>query len=633
MSERVVTVAADSSGPVGVTCAFALRGSATGAGEATWRRVAFRVYTGSDRGLPVYTDSTSAAEALLAYGPLSVRSDYGTRWTLRFQRPFWVDLVHVFVTPDQSRVDSVTVHVPCGQSWSTPTPPGPPVLSNLLVTNVGALVAGGTMDVSYTITAPAGAWRTDVVLSGGCAAAAAVSEELATIVTRTVRVPLPPTCPINASLRATVVSVDAAGRGAVDTARGTILRDSLPPNLTLALDADSTAAATFFASPTLVQGNAAYLRMVAADVGLVTALSWSVDPLGVRDSVSLSATSDARSLRVPLPPGFMGSIQARASAVDLAGNRTTTPDQSQLVLPVQPGNVVSTTRSGAIFDLIVDDARNRVYVLGRGTDAVGTWLFSYSATTLALMDSLRVADNTLNLVLAKDGSALFPYKPFTHILRVDLDAPRLAYTTLDTTVYNGHGGRLFSLANGTLVALMTSSSAFPVLMEADAVSGVFTLRTDAPAVVGVGILASGDGRYLFFKTNPTVWTRMDVFTGQRVVVSSPAFTGVVPEPDQGGARLRLGSMSIDVLSGTSRVLLLAPSSSVVPNGLTPDWASQFVAYHNGVVGVQQVGSGVMSGYLEIPRFPTSVQMSTQGRRLAMLYDDSGPPRLALLALP
>ncbi|MBI3789660.1 MAG: hypothetical protein HY275_02145 [Gemmatimonadetes bacterium] len=634
ISNPSVVVVADSSGPVGVSCVFTIEGSATGDTPATWRRVGFRVFGGTSRSTPIYVDSLSASEALQAYGPLTARSDYATRWTLSFNRPFYVEMTHVFAPGGPVGVDSVTIAIPCGQAWATPTPPAPPTLSAIYLSTVGAVAAGGTVDVTYTLNAPAGAWRSDVVLTGGCSVDLPVVENLQFAITRTVHVPLPASCGPPAALHAAVYSVDAAGRGVVDTAGpAPVLRDTTPPSITLDLESDSSGAASAYASPTLVQGDTAYLRLTSADAGTLARVSWTASPFGVRDSVPLGATADLRSIRVPLPPGFLGTVQANAAATDKAGNRTTTPDQLLPVLPRTPGSVVSTTLRGPTFDIALDDVHERVYVLGRGTDGTATWLFAYSAFTLALEDSLRVADNTVSLMLAKDASALYAYKDRQHVLRVDLAAPRLAYTAFDSTDFLLRGTSLVALANGMLAFVKTSPTTFPVILAMRGDDGSVSPLVGAPNLVGTSIFASGDGRFLFVKTNPTVWTRMDIATGQLVAVTAPEFATTTPEPDPSGARLRIAGKTFDVATGATGTLPLAPTTRLAPFVLTPDWRTQYLGYRNGVVGVQQLTTGGMDHYIGVPRWAASMLMSPTGRRIALMYATGGGSNLALLSVP
>jgi hypothetical protein len=506
----------DAPGEPQIRCAVTFRAAASGGGAATWHGAMFKFFAGPDRATPIDSALFSASAIQDSWGGPTLRDGQSveSQWIFEAGAPFVVTADYRYAPGNGLNVTAAHVRFACGPEPSATA--APPTITELSLTvPPDGLEPSDTLVVSYTATAPLGAWATAIELSGACEKFVEFGARLETTLSHTRRVQVPSDCVLNTPLTVTVYTADAALRLASRPHPGPILVDHTPPTLQIGLipphGIHNDLGMIYFV------GDSIDMWVWPSDNHRVRSIVYEVLPLGYRDSIP----APAQRLRVPLRPDMTGPIQLRLYARDEKGLTSAPYTTRQDTIKVY-GSVerptVQTSFDDYVADIAIDAEREAIYVSLNNTRQIRV----LSATTLETMRtiSLPSASPSFDFTPSGDSLIVVHYSGALGVIDLRQATPVLSEIplTLDASL-SQKPTRVVVLDNGkAFVALGGSAPQANVLLEVNLATGEQRVRTDAADANGIAhahsMRRSPDRLAVVFNGGPGHFRRYDATTDQ-----------------------------------------------------------------------------------------------------------------------
>ena len=608
-----------------VSCIVDLRAVAVGRAMAAWRGATLRFYVGPNHQTLLDSAVFTGDEIGPSWsddGQITPGVPQFTRWHLAAGIPFYATFEYRYESTRGVRKTSTSFA--CGNLVAAAAPA--PVVSSISATPPGGeLPAGAPLTVSYTVTAPGGAWRTQVVISGPCNVVMTFNEKLETNLSRTVAVPIPGDCALGAPITVSVYALDALAQlGSSNIQLPVVLADHQVPTLFVSFWGNGVIPPANFRGE-YYGGDSIPVRLVAGDNHGLTALIWEVLPFGGRDSLLVSGLAWGGDVWIHLRPEWKGAFQLRFTARDAVGlmsaTMITAPDSAR-IHPVASYPTRTVTVQGGVRAMVHDSRRNVLYL----AQEYPSRITSFSLATMQVVGTIPLDAPPIDLDITPGGDSLVVVVAGKRALDiVDLRSatpqlsafplPWLDATTIQRT-YNARvasNGRVYLTVYGTapsanrLVELNLADSSVRILAQAgnngDTGTGLLERSFDGSVLV---LYAGAAGCF------------------QRYDIATSAFSACVegrgwyPRPlaDETGARVALG---LDVYDASMRLFPKAHGDLVpgYPPGtvLSADGASLFVATEtHGIVRMRASDSEVIER-INVPGFSTLRGVSRDGTLL------------------
>ena len=618
-----------------IQCGAQLRATVSGTGSAKWLDAIFRVYAGKDRSNPVDSVAFPAAQIQAAWSGavITAGEEQNSLWRLTVSVPFAVTIAFHYEAASGGSVETALVSFACG-----PVPPAdasPPTITAFTAQAPAAgLQPGDSLAITYSAFGAAGLWETVIDLSGPCSLRRFVAETLQISVARTTKIPLPVTCQLGIPIVVTLQERDAALQQTTQVL-GTqySISDRTPPFVYPLLERfyQDGAGSTVFARDYFV-GDTIYVELNASDNYSLKTLYWEVWPAGFRDSLVTGGQQVATFLRLPIPSAWLGSIQMKFYARDVAGLTSdtvvTAPDSLRVGATIQRP-VVTATVPAQLLDMQIDTKRGVLYVV----PSSGNNLFVVSTTTGAVT-SMPMPLRPWGIDLSPGGDSLivtFPSPAALGILELQQTPPPLLLIPLNglDTTSGQHPENVKVAANGkAYLPLQGNNASAFTLLEVDLASGARRMRSDAGQnglLGGAALERSYDHATLVTNGNGTEFQRYDV--------ASDAFGPLLtarstwgPSVDGTGQHIVVG---LDLYDANLQFVRSIRSLTGVPTrAVSPDGLYLFEAV--GSLVRARLSDGVLQDHSPIPFTPTLVRVSADGTTLAMFDFVTG--RVAVMDL-
>ena len=619
-----------------IRCGAQLRATATG-GTAKWLDARFLLYAGKDRSKPVDSVAFSAGQIQQSWGggEISGGQAQNATWTVTVSVPWALTIAFQYQAAGGGKVQSATVSFTCG-----PIPPAnspPPTITSLVAdTSATGLQPGDTLTVSYAATGPAGLWETVIQLSGPCTVRRVQAETLQVSVTHRTKIPLPIACQLGVPIGVTLQARDAALQQTTRRlATQFAITDRTPPFAYPLLGSwwHDTGGTPMFARDYFV-GDTIYIELNASDNYALKTLYWEVLPAGFRDSLVTSGQQVATFLALPVPPAWLGSIQLRFYARDVAGLTSdtvvTAPDSLRVAATIQRP-VAMTTLPAQLLDMQIDAKRGVLYVV----PSWGNDLLTVSTTTMAI-DSVLLPYRPWGIDLSPGGDSLILTLPGQRALGIiDLRQASHALSVLpvaglDTT----NGQRLVNVkvvTNGRAYLPLEGNTATAyTMLEVDLASGAQRIRTDAGTngwVGGIALERSYDHSTLVTNGNGPYFQRYDVAPDAFGPLRS-ARTSWGPTVDGTGQHIVVGLDLYDANLQFVRQIRSPVPGGVPARAVSPDGIYLFEGLR-GIVRAR-LSDGLLQDRSPAPFVPGLIRLSPDGLTLAMIDPVGG--RVAVMDL-
>jgi hypothetical protein len=610
----------DEGGPL-IRCDVALRAVARGSGGATWEGATFRWFVGKNATTPVDSAVLPAAEIQESWGnrDIAAGETQESEWAITAGVPFSLTIEYRYRSSGAGRVGTASVSFTCGPT----IPPGaaPPVIASLTVQpSSGEVESGQTVTVAYTATSEVGLWGTAVELSA-CDTLTLYAERLEKSVTRTVSIPLSPSCQVNTPLHVTVYALDAAlQETSRQAATQLMLVDRTPPQVTPLFFPPTGGSATQEIAGDYFTGDSLYLIFNASDNHSLRALVWEILPVGFRDSLVVSGPYASPWMKIPIRPEWTGQIQLRLYARDAAGLTSEAVTSAPGALNVSPTVVLPTawtTVAGEIREFVIDAPRGAVYLLQTNESRVAV----LSTATMTATRTVATPVPATDLDLSAGGDSLVLALPAGRALGIiDLRQPSSGVTliplaALDTT-RDQRPWQVRVAANGkALVSLQGSQPSAYTLLEVDLATGTQRHRTDAGdgGFVGGGHLErSHDRSVIVVNGGPNLFQPYDATTDRFGPRRSATVSDWRPSVDRMGLHVAIG---LDVYGETLLHLrrVRAPILGGIPrSALSADGEHLYIVLWNHGIVRSRVSDGMIVDRIPNPIGPDAIRASADG---------------------
>lgn len=332
-----------------------------------------RFYVGEDRRVPVDSFPVDDESLRLLFGDDLIAETTpaaATLWRFRADVPFGVEFSFRYEPAPGEKPATADGGLGCGMPGADASS-GHARIDSMRVTDARPRQHRDSIFVVIHGAAPAGLWKTRVVLDGTCVAERVLPGALGTEVATRVAVAVPLTCrPGSTVTTATVTLIDALLRETVArTSLSIAVIDTTPPVATSRLGTHQGPLWDARALASIVAGDILGLDVDASDNHAVAWIGWEAAPGGARDSVRPEPRPEgewrpATSLSVATPASGSGILRVRGWARDHAGNlrtaSTEAPDSVLLIgrLPHVTTLLPAVPRHGAA---VYDAPRGRLY--------------------------------------------------------------------------------------------------------------------------------------------------------------------------------------------------------------------------------------------------------------------------------
>lgn len=622
-------ISTDSLGRQILTCHVTFVANLSGKGSATWAGATYRYYFGKDRTIPVDSQELAASEISESWGAdsLTYGNAQATDWYFYGILPFTGDMdFHYRVG---GVLKSATATFTCG-----PVPDSAaaaPTITALSVAPLASTLEAGTpLSVSFSATAPATLWQTQVIVFGPCSVVDRLSENLQTSANHTVQIELPRDCRLGTPLTVEVLATDAAGQsGSRDQTTQMSLIDDQPPTLQ----------AVFPATRDYFGGDGISVSLGTFDNTVVSPVFWRVLPFGVTGAAESVNGVPPLFLDVPLDSTWDDSIQVMLWARDMAGNLSDTvasPPGSFRVHPTVLRPVRSVSTVADVRDVAIDSRRGVVY-LREGNEwrivalSMSTLKGLFSISTGAVPSDFDLTPSGDSLLVAVYGRASLA------VIDVRTTPPTVSWMPI--TAADSASGQFPSTvrtaANGRIyVGLSGATSSARRLVDVNLATGAERIRSDAGAggEIGSGQLErSSDANVLTLNVDyPKCLQRFDVRADTFSSCVLPYSPGWSVRIDSIGDRVATG---FDVYDASMQLLpkAYAPLYDLAPTALSPDGQVLYVGIPNAVARVNAADSRVLDR-MPIGFFPRILRVSADGQALIAVNTEAGTDRIAILDL-
>ena len=470
-----------------VSCQFAFAARTTGDGKGAWDGGVMRFYAGKERFVPADSLILSSYEAGSFWGDTTiVQGNRKSPWLgIESSLPFTMVLELRYRVNTEKKITSTQAY--CGRDTSSTTPA--PVISDVVVDPItGDLEPGGTVTVHFGATSSIGLWRSSAMLSGPCEVVRELNEPLVKSTARTVTLSLPASCEFGPSLSVTVFATDAIGR---TTARQIhtpyVLTDKVAPQVSAVTNSGfGNSGPTTQLTGTYFSGDTVDLQLRGRDNSRSITVLWEAFGGFYRDSITVADSAMAHRLRLPIPAGWLGSVDVRVTARDGAGNRSSTivaaPGALE-VLPTVTRQVRTIPGAGGVEDAVIDNRRSSAYLLETNDQRVSVVSFTEGRVTRTIPLSSRPS----GMDITAGGDSLIVGLPVERALGIiDLRAQSPVVTKLAIPGYEDPTMMFWFYAlrtasNGKVFVIFSKSESPAQMLEVDLASKTQRIREDAVA--------------------------------------------------------------------------------------------------------------------------------------------------------
>lgn len=615
-------------------CEAKLGISAVGEGSATWEGGVLRFYYGPERVQTSDTLVLTAAELQDSWPHSRLRGGVEESWWwFNAGAPFDVEL-HLRYRVNDRRARSVTRRIPCGPSDLSSAPP-PMITRFEVVPPAGPLEPGGSLEVLIEASSTVGFWESRLVMIGPCEVRRDFNEGLVTSIARTVRLDIPQGCQLGVPITIGLGVRDAALRATARMLQTSHrLVDVTPPYVNFVFYEPWGRMGSFEMKGTFFVGEPIEIDALASDAGGVASVGWEVLPSGHSGTFPVAGSEVHQRLHgLGARPEWIGDIQLRITATDIAGHLSRTALSAPGALRVLPTTVVpeaSVTVAGEIREFAIDEPRQLVYLLQSNERRLAVLSMTSMAVTTVALPSYPTS-----LALSASGDSLLMTMPLLGALAVvDLQDPSLAaairpLASLDASLEQ-RPQRVRVTSNGkAFVALEGNVPAAWTLLEVDLATGAERIRRDAGADGHVGggkLEVSLDRSVMAINGGPQLFQRYDAATdlfGERTSVIPYDWS---PMLDATGRWTLIGLQLFDeMLTPVRRVESRIPvGANATPiSVLSAD--GEHVVHALWSVGLirSRTSDGAMIDRIPVPFGPTALSASASGRWLVVVRSSYG----------
>jgi hypothetical protein len=629
VSAPYMTVQPDGS-PV-VMCDVTFHVVSNGTDGARWSRGLMRWYVGKDRSAPVDSSALTGEDlqAFFSAGDLPAGSAADGVFEISSGIPFGGTLDIAYMGTRDSREHHASASFTCGPE-SKPDAAPPTVAVRVVTPETEILEPGDTIVLRLTAASNVGLWRTLVGISGPCETHQIFNDQLLSSVVHDVKLVLPASCSLNAPITATGAALDAlAIETDVSVPTTRFIVDRTPPTIRAWQDrpgnfggAGTTelpeAGGEFFV------GESVQLYATLRDNRAMRAIIWEIQPFGARDSLSLDGDS-VRAFRfgIPIKSEWGSSFQLRLYVRDESGNTSPVLESAPGVFTVRPAANLPTTTVGGVpvnagGHAMIHDARSdRLFVMY--PDAAR--ILVYSATTLALQQTIQLPSNSMDFDVAEGGDTLFAalagFNPGLALVDLTGTTPRVESVDLGATNL-GTVWAVRILAGGHV--LVQADAPGRRLLELDRATLAIRDRTsEASSELGPRLpdrtmtwLHGSDA------TGSPCTRRFDALTDTFSACGPAIPTGILTTSSHGDVVLVDGSLYDSSFNRLRDVAF--PNAAWAWRGksvLSPDGTTVYRGYEHGVVRAR-ASDGAILDLIPLPYAPDWLTISEDGATLFAL---------------
>ncbi len=630
-----------------VACGIDLSAVANGRGTATWSGATLRFYIGPDHGMLLDSATFTGADIGRSWsedGKIASGATQQTRWDMSAGIPFYVTFEYRYQSGKGEKKTSTSVA--CGQP-AAPNAPVPVIRTLTVTPPSGELPAGAPLTVSYTVDAPAGAWRTQVAITGPCDTAWTFNEKLETTLTRTFAVPIPGSCRLGAPITVTVYALDAIAQlGSRTLSTAVVLADHEAPSIFPWFSWPNGAPGVWTFHGDFFTGDSILVALNASDNHQLSALIWEVFPFGARDSVLAGGLGAYQRIWIHFRPEWSGSFQLRFTARDAAGNVSTllvTPLDSARLHPTAHYPTRTLKIPGEPSAFVVDWPRNMAYI---GQGGYNPHIVALSLATMQVVNTIRLSGEPSDIDVTPSGDSLLVVtggKLGLDVVDLRGATPVVTYYPLpwlDATnrqgPYNvriGSNGRAYLTVRG-------ATASVDRLVELNLADSTYRVLTGASrdGTTGLGILERSADRNVLAVSSvePSCLQRYDIAAAAFSPCADLGNSQIRPSLDSTGARVSARFTVFDAsmqpflrVHADVSYLYDAPRSI-----LSADGATMFVStYDHGIVKVRSTDGAIIERIpIPVPGFMSASgtwlinvgTVYTSGETTVSLYDMAKP---------
>lgn len=589
--------------------------------------ITFKALTSGDQGaLAAWTGavvrytlgaSTEVVDSLVMTGP-EARLAFGDQFGPREVRdadlrvtagvPFAVEMQLRYQLAGAQTERTVTARATCAVPPGAPTGAAPSVSGLSVVAPPDGLEPGDTVRITWTATGSPALWVTGIEVSGAFQAVQRVHGEGRGTITHTATLVVPYSAELSQTVQVRAFAVDPWAR-ATGSAPWTSppLADRTPPVVDrVRTDLSTGEFITRLEGQYAVRDTLTLYAQVLDNHRLARA-EYEFGPQGVRGSVALEGIH-AGEIRIPLTEEMAGAADFRLRFTDVSGNSSAyvaAAPGAVRVYPVRNAAVQSITLPAQPHDVVVDPARNRVYV---ALNLPELRVYSYPGMTLERTVPLPFPANWLDL--SADGDSLLIASRAGRMAVMEVNATTAPVPLALDDVKHLYGVRIAS--TGRAIALVQTADQHEVLLELDLATGA--RRTIASPNVpdeGEGVARSLDRRKIMLGAGCV----FDVAT-ESIGPCRPVREALYEIPVQGDATGRYWARYLAVFDAAlNRTLQIADPHQAL--GFTTIPLPDGGAYVGGARGVVRVRpDGVIAERLNSPSLTWMRPTDTAGLLVA-----------------
>jgi hypothetical protein len=506
---------------------------------------------------------------------------------------------------------------------------------------------GDSIHLSYRVSSAAGLWRTRAWVASTCFGEQAHFESGISVRSRSVAVVVPADCPLGDSLVVGVTTEDVLLRDTTQIGSPRLFsRDTRAPTLSVSFFAPLTG--TFTAEPDgdAFTGDRLRLRVEAVDGGLLDHLTIGASTTTVVDTIGLLRQSWTADTSLVVRPDWLGEPSLRFRLDDRAGN-------------VAPERI---TAPGGLRIHPHRDAVVRETDLSLGIYYEGTLLLAEAADVAVVrQEDIRVVSLTGGQVLrtitppaiaagldvSLTGDTLFAFLTDGSIAAVDLTTTETVMTRIGAVDLSGDPAHqafgIVALSDGNL---LLSVRRYPP-------SSVRLILVDRPAGTSrfVDELGVGGPRLARDRTGTRVMLQAPTENcAQRLDVAAwslgaarcdlPNVARAVPAADD---RYAIGASVVSGATGALQAMDAPQRWYGPPTVAEFDPDGSHLHFSSALLGVNEIGTGTIVRVrlgdgqivdrIVVPRYPTALRITSDGRRMVVLSVFGGRTTLAVIELP
>ncbi len=635
-SSSAPAYSADAQGRQLVACDATFQAHNTGTDTETWIDAVFVFYTPNDTITPITQQIVPTTDVQQAWGKqyLGAGATEVSSWHLTASVPFLVK-THFHVSLPTQGQDSSTVRLAC-EPPKTSGPP--PTITAFEITGDTAREPSDTLHLWYTVTSSVGLWESTIQFTGPCTLTRQYPENRSRAITRTIDLPLPPSCTLGTPATVTASAVDAGNQTTTTSFTLPALVDDRPPRIKVAIGVEGVAAAADSFSWYAFVGDTVAVSATVDDNHLIHGIYWAVDPVAYRDSLLVGGpTADPWTQLIPIPASWVGSVSMWGYATDESGNVSDTVATASGALEVDSTLALAPTTEvipGGAIDAAFDQKRGVLYVLQSHPDDIAV----FSLTTHTVLQTLALPDYVPAFDLTQSGdSIVLVLRNHAKLGIVDLTASTLALDTVSLPGVDSTQELLNVKVASTGTALITTyypPTNLGRIYGYDLTTGAGSFRTDAPPIgapIWTRLERSGDGTMMVVNGATNGFARYDALTDAFETPQAARSDTAPPAIDATGATVVAGG---DVYDGSLQYVrsFRVAVRQAGPSALSPDGSTDYMAIAGGIVR-SRVSDGRIMDRIRVGGIPIEVlRISPDGTALVAVANYGDQAGICLIDL-